>query len=101
MQIRCKKCKYAWEYAGNKHRTSCPKCKTSVTLSTISSMVHVSTGVIEGEPVYRVTSHLTEVKLPLKLLDSIAFAKAKAWAKTNGQDYIELKPNSEGVLSLA
>ena len=32
MQIVCKKCGYTWEYAGNKLRTSCSKCKTSVTI---------------------------------------------------------------------
>lgn len=38
--------------------------------------------------------------LPIQLLDSIAFDRAKSWAKTNGEEYITLKANSEGILAL-
>lgn len=38
--------------------------------------------------------------LPIKLLDSIAFDRAKSWAKTNGEDYIALKADKEGILAL-
>ena len=32
MHLVCKKCMHEWEYTGTKHRTSCSKCKTSITL---------------------------------------------------------------------
>jgi len=86
-EIICKKCGYAWQYAGTKRRTSCSKCKTSITLPAVN--------------VYRVPIALpvNNISLPLKLLDSLAFERAKAWAKTNGED-IKLKTDDKGILSL-
>lgn len=95
MHLVCKRCKHEWEYAGDKHRTSCPKCKTSITVKN----PYVKEP--ETRTFYRpITITQNTHRLTLELLDSIKFSRAKSWAKTNGQDYIELKVNSEGVLSL-
>lgn len=113
MQIVCKKCGYAWQYAGTKRRTSCSKCKTSITIRPQPKTVDGSKKLLittshNQQTVERLEPNLGEpslfpnrkYRLPLQILDSLAFSRAKAWAKTNGED-IKLNSNSEGVLSLA
>ena len=86
MEVKCNKCGYLWEYKGDKRRISCSKCKTSI--------------IIPGRPFVGSKPKITSYKLGLKVVDSLAFNRAKAWCKTNGDDYITLKADSEGILSL-
>lgn len=99
MQLVCKKCGYAWQYAGNKHRTSCSKCKTSITIKSQPQIVDGSKKhLITASHHTTLTNH--SIQIPIELLNSLAFNRAIQWAKTNGEDYITLKANSEGILSL-
>jgi LSD1 subclass zinc finger protein len=98
MQIVCKRCKHTWDYTGNARRISCSKCKTSITLQNQNPYVkQPETHTTVHVPI--ITTQKTFI-LTLELLDSIKFSRAKAWAKTNGQDSIELKVDDKGILSL-
>lgn len=125
MEIVCRKCAYKWDYKGKATRISCSKCKTSITIQRRlqeHSLLQSKEDLIVTPPsdlfvhkvptpqetksvsvVDRVHFELPtfDVCLPLNLLDSVAFSRAKVWSKTNGEDHIKLKSNGEGVLSLA
>jgi len=90
-EIVCKKCQYAWKYAGDKHRTSCPRCKTSVTLRR-----HYSTyPVTETVPVVP-----TDFKFPYRLWKDARFIQRMQNLPSMGEDHITLKTDINGVLSL-
>jgi hypothetical protein len=103
LSLVCSKCGHKWYYKGNKHRISCSKCKTSITLQN-PYVKQPETRTVNVPETHTVNVPITITQktfpLTLELLDSIKFSRAKAWAKTNGQDRIELIVNSEGVLSL-
>lgn len=90
MQLSCKKCGYTWQYAGNKHRTSCSKCRTSITLSGIDKTIQEVEKVLNTKRQYRLTR---------KTIDSHAWTKAYGWSNSNKEDII-FKANDEGILSL-
>lgn len=96
MQLSCTKCGYVWNYSGNKHRTSCSKCRTSITIVKHANAIYT---IQERQPLSKPLDNKT-IRLYVKLIDSLAFTRAKSWAKTNGQDYIELKTDDNGDASL-
>ena len=83
LSVVCKHCGYSWVSRSKaKDRLSCSKCKTSIRLSPTKNP---ETG---------------KYRINIAFIDSLAFNRAKVWAKTNGEDYITLKANKEGILSL-
>lgn len=82
-EVSCRKCGYTWQTKSTARRISCSKCKTSITLSIKSNTI---------SPILR---------LPLKVVESAAFSKIRLWAKSNGEQYLELRGDKDGVLSLA
>lgn len=94
--LTCTRCGYKWNYTGTKHRTSCSKCRTSITIVKRNNAIYT---IQERQPLRKPMDAKT-IRLYLKLIDSLAFSRAKSWAKTNGQDYIELKTDDNGQASL-
>jgi hypothetical protein len=104
-QLVCKKCGYAWQYAGNKHRTSCSKCKTSITV------VHQQTAA--SQPKLEPTAYIEKmieqdsnktkpqsVKFPLSLWRDVRFKQRIDHAPSLGEDHIVLKVDNDGILFL-
>ena len=102
MQTICKKCGYEWDYKGSASRISCSKCKTSITIQQKPSQLLQGNDMIITPPsdLFIHKEKSTEFRIPLKLLDDLSFFRAKNWAKTNGETYMTLKADKEGVLSL-
>ena len=87
------RCKYEWYSTSRaEKRMSCSKCKTSIhfvlapaattTTTTTTTMAAVSSSS---------SSSPQTIRLPLTLIESLSFQRKIAWAKTNGEDYIEIK----------
>lgn len=107
-KLVCKRCKHQWEYAGDKHRTSCPKCKTSITI-----LGHPDVYTIEDKPRTTVefvpekqsltNRHVAEVIMPLGMavqLNKFLLGRLIGVAKANGEDSIKFKVDPHGVLVL-
>src|SRR5512134_3293758 len=92
-EIVCKKCGYAWKYAGTKARTSCSKCKTSVTLSAVDKVIQEINKTLNQSP-----SLMTEVQFPLSLWKDARLAQRFMALKSTGESSIILKVDSQKVL---
>lgn len=86
MQLTCKRCNHSWDYKGNADRVSCSHCRTSIT-------VHKQPP--EPEPLKQ-----GEFRLYLNELDSHNFRGTVARTRNMGEDYITLKADKDGILTL-
>lgn len=108
MKLVCKKCAYRWEYTGNKHRTSCSRCKTSVTLQQQHWQQPQPQQPLSGDEQVRQHTERAlnhkQVYMPVgmaKQLNKFLLARLIGIAAANGDDWIKFNVNNDGVLSLA
>lgn len=84
---------YEWNYTGNKHRTSCSKCKTSITLSGDEQVRQQIETVLNHKQVYMPIGMAVQ-------LNKFMLARLIGIAKSNGDESIKFNLNNDGVLSL-
>lgn len=96
MHLVCNRCNHYWQYAGDKHRTSCPKCKTSITVHQ-----HQLVPQQQQQQDHDLTNHvIKEVKMPKSLWKDVRLSQRFMALDNMGEKWVMLKVDSEGILSL-
>jgi hypothetical protein len=105
-QLVCKNCGYAWQYKGDKKRTSCSKCKTSITIIPPNTVDEQLKQIIDDKKAKDVNMKVIgellqqQVKFPLSLWRDVRFKQRIDHAPSLGEDHIVLKVDNDGILFL-
>lgn len=100
MEMHCGHCGYEWTTKSTAKRISCSRCKTSIR---VHPPPHEPTPFEpQPEPLQTLTNkqQLTEVKFPPSLWKDARLAQRFMALANMGEEYVILKVNDEGILSL-
>lgn len=106
MEMHCGHCGYEWTTKSTAKRISCSRCKTSIRVHPPPPSEPVAIPIKDPEiPTWESSNtpnnkQLTEVKFPPSLWKDARLSQRFMALANMGEEYVILKVNDEGILSL-